>query len=214
MKTRMNILGVASCLAALSFGGLSAEAQNLLLDPGFESGGVSSAWSTFNGGAFSMNFARSGSWSMLDSGGGSFSVPGSFETFATTAGSQYDLSGYGLAATAPGTGTSFGALQITYFSGPNGTGSNLGTVETSPGNAKVSNEITAASPLSVWIPLDTGIATAPAGAQSFQVFTIVVDQNPTAVYFDDLTLTQVPEPSSFALAGLGALSLFRILRRR
>jgi hypothetical protein len=215
MKTRPNIVAAAVCVTALSLGGLSVEGANLLLDPGFESGGVSSAWSTFNGAVFSQNFARTGTWSMEDSGPGGFHVPGSFETFATTAGSAYDLTGYGYAPTAPGaTAPSFGALQITFFSGPNGTGSNLGTVATSPGNAQVSNEITSSSPTGSWIFLDTGTAIAPDGSQSFEVFTIVVDNNPTTVYFDDLNLQAVPEPSAFALAGLGVLGLFGMLRRR
>lgn len=213
MKIPANTIGAVACVAAVSFI-LSAQAQNLLTDPGFESGGVSSAWSTFNGAAFSQNYAHSGSWSMDDNGLGGFGVPGSFQTLSTVAGDAYDLTGFGLTPTEPGTGTTFGALQITFFSGPNGTGSNLGTVETSPGNAQLSNEINSSSPTGVWIPLDTGIATAPAGAQSLQVFTIVVDQNPANVYFDDITLSQVPEPSSFALAGLGAIGLFGVLRRR
>lgn len=213
MKIRPNIVGAVACVVALSFS-MSVHSQNLLTDPGFESGGVSSAWSTFNGAAFSQTFAHSGSWSMEDNGLGGFGVPGSFETLPTVAGNAYDLSGFALTPAAPGTGTTFGALQITFFSGPNGTGSNLGTVETSPGNALLSNEINASSPTGVWIPLDTGTAIAPAGAQSLQVFTIVVDQNAANVYFDDLTLTQVPEPSTFAFAGLGLIGLFAKLRRR
>ena len=213
MKIRPNIVGVAACVAALS-AGIPAQAQNLLTDPGFESGGVSTPWNTFNGGAFSQTFARTGTWSMEDNGHGGFGVPGSFMTLAATAGSSYDLTGFGLTPTTPGTGTTFGALQITFFSGPNGTGSNLGTVATTPGNAQVSNQINANSPTGVWIPLDTGTAIAPAGAQSLEVFTIVVDQNAANVYFDDISLVAVPEPSSFALAGLGAVGLLAALRQR
>ena len=151
---------------------------------------------------------------MNDDGHGGFGVPGSFETLPTSAGLSYDLTGFGLTPSAPGAGTTFGALQITFFSGPNGSGSNLGTVQTSPGNALVSNQINASSPTSLWIPLDTGIATAPVGSESLEVFTIVVDQNPANVYFDDLSLVQVPEPSSFAFAGLAALGLFAARRQR
>ncbi len=221
MKIRPNIVAVATCVAALSLG-LSAQAQNLLTDPGFESGAPATpGWSTFNGATFSQDFAHSGSWSMLNNGGGNFSVPGAFETFATTAGSEYDMTGFALTPTAPGAGTSFGALQITFWSGANGTGNNLGTINisnggtpTGPGNAQTSQQVNSSSPTGVWIPLDTGIAQAPAGSQSFQVFTIVVDQNPTKVYFDDLVLTQVPEPSMFALFGVAGAGLYGMLRRR
>lgn len=214
MKIPPSIVGAATCVVALSIGGLSAQAQNLLSDPGFESGGTGTAWSTFGNVTFSQTYAHSGSWSLDDSGAGGFTVPGSFQTFAATAGESFDMSGFGLIATAPAAGASFGGLQITFFSGPNGTGSNLGTVQTSPGNALFSNQINSTSPTGVWIALDTGTATAPTGTESMQAFTLVVDQNPTTVYFDDLSLTQVPEPSSFALAGLGALGLFGMLRRR
>jgi hypothetical protein len=213
MKIRPNIVGVAACVVAVS-AGIPAQAQNLLTDPGFESGGVSSPWNLFNGGAFSQTFAHSGTWSLENNGHGNFGVPGSFQILPTAAGDAYDLTGFGLTPSAPGAGNTFGALQITFFSGANGTGVNLGTVETSPGNAKVSNQINATSPTSLWVALDTGTATAPAGAQSLEAFTIVVDQNPADVFFDDLTLTQVPEPSSFALAGLGALGLLAVRRRR
>src|SRR5439155_15174815 len=90
--------------------------------------------------------------------------------------------------------------------GPNGTGTNLGTVETSPGNALVGNKIDSSSPTGVWIPL-TVTATAPAGAQSVQAFDLVLDATAINVYFDDHDLEVVPEPSSIALALTGLLGL-------
>jgi hypothetical protein len=223
MKTLLKTIGATTCVAALAFGVTTARAQNLLVDPSFENQtpATSGGWTLFNGAAFSTAHARTGTFSMLDSGGGNFSVPGSFETFAASAGQQYDLTGFGFAATAPGAGTSIGLLQITFFSGVGGTGNNLGSIDistggnaTGAGNAQGSGTINSTSPTGQWIALDTGIAQAPATTQSLEAFTIVVDQSPTAVYFDDLSLVQVvPEPSTMALLGL-ALASIPVLRRR
>jgi hypothetical protein len=216
MKTLIPAFGTTVCIVALSLSGVTSRAQNLLVDPSFESQTPpgSGGWNLFNGAAFSMAFAHTGASSMLDSGGGGFGVPGSYETFATSAGLQYDLTGYGYAPTPPGGGVSFGILQITFFSGPNGTGSNLGTINvsnggipTGPGNAQTSLQINSGSPVGQWLFLDTGIAQAPAGSQSVAAYTLVVDQNPATVYFDDLSLIQVPEPSTLALLGIALSSV-------
>src|ERR1700743_3010439 len=106
MKIRSNIVGVGACVVALS-AGIPVQAQNLLTDAGFESGGVASPWSTFNGAAFSQTFARSGLWSMENNGHGGFGVPVTGQILPTTAGSEYDLTGFGLTPSVPGTGTTF-----------------------------------------------------------------------------------------------------------
>jgi hypothetical protein len=218
MKTIMPMVKSAVCLSALVVVGNSTlQAQNLLTDPGFESGtevpsGVG-GWQTFNGAVFSTAVARTGTYSMLNGGPGGYTVPGAVEFLSSSAGLEYDLSGYGYVSSEP-TGASQGFLQITFFSGANGTGSNLGTVETSAGNALASNKITSSSPTDSWISLDTGIAEAPVGTQSVGVYTLVLDANATSVYFDDLTLTAVPEPSSLALLTAGLGLPFYFWRRR
>ncbi len=220
MKPQPTFRQAASLAAVFSLFGCCLQAQNLLSDPSFESGGVGSIWTTFNGASFSTSYARTGVWSMECNGPGGFTVPGAFQVLPTAPGDEYDLTGYGLAPTAPGTGVSFGIVQITFFSGPNASGSNLGTIDvsngdtpTGAGNDQTSSEITSSSPLGVWIPLDTGIAEAPAGAESVVVYLLVLDQNPTTVFFDNLSLVQVvPEPSALAFLGLGALGL--LARRR
>src|SRR5207244_2431322 len=156
---------------------------NVLTDPGAENGTAAPnpnptsipGWSFFNGAAFSTNYAHSGTNSLGDVGGGGFQVPGDYQQFAAAAGQVWAMKGFALTPTAIAAGANFGQLQITFFSGPNGTGSNLGTVETSPGNAKASTPVNNLSPVGQWIPL-TVTATAPAGAQSMQAFTIVIDQ--------------------------------------
>jgi hypothetical protein len=211
-KTKLTIGSAACAVAVLVLGNSTIQAQNLLVDPGFESNGAAVGdWITFNGAAFSTAQARTGTFSMADPGPtGNYS--GSYETFASAPGLQYDLSGYGFIPTALTAGD--GQLQITFFSGANGSGANLGTVATSPGNAQLSNLITPTSPTGQWISLDTGIAQAPAGAQSLQVFTLGAQPVGSVVYFDDLTLIQVPEPSILTLMGMGLGVPCYFLRRR
>jgi hypothetical protein len=197
----------------LVLGNSTIQAQNLLVDPGFESNGTAVGdWITFNGAAFSTAQARTGTFSMSDPGpAGNYS--GSFETFASAPGLKYDLTGFGFIPTALTAGD--GQLQITFWSLPNGGGANLGTVATSPGNAQLSNLITPSSPTGQWISMDTGIAQAPAGAQSLQVFTLGAQPVGSSVFFDDLSLVQVvPEPSTLALAVMALGIPFYFIRRR
>jgi len=211
-KTKLTIGSAACAVAVLVLGNSTIQAQNLLVDPGFESHGTAVGdWGTFNGAAFSTAQARTGNYSMADPGpAGNYS--GSFETFASAPGLKYDLTGYGFIPTALTGGD--GQLQITFWSGLNGSGANLGTVATSPGNAQVSNLINTSSPTGSWLFLDTGIAQAPAGTQSMQAFTLGAQPVGSAVYFDDLSLIQVPEPSVLALMGMGLGVPFYFLRRR
>jgi PEP-CTERM motif len=215
-KAKLIIRGASCAVALLVFGNSTLQAQGLV-DAGFESGtpvpsGVG-GWDTFNGAAFSTAEALSGSYSMLNSGPGGYTVPGAVQFLTSSAGSEYDLTGFGYTPTAL-TGASAGFLQVTFFSGVDGAGSNLGTVETSAGNALPSNEITSTSPTGSWISLNTGIFQAPAGTESLAVYTLVLDANATSVYFDNLNLTAVPEPSSLALLGAGLGIPFYLWRRR
>jgi len=131
---------------------------------------------------------------------------------------QYDLSGFGFIPTALEQ-VVFGILQITFFSGANGTGSNLGTgPDKARGNALTSNQINSTSPNGpmdfFW---DTGTATAadrprnhykPLHSQYFQ------QEAPS--YFDDLSLVQVVARTFNFGAGPELPWVFRsnFLRRR
>jgi PEP-CTERM motif-containing protein len=212
MKIYHQPLLCAFCLStALAFTNSTTQAQNILVDPGFE---TQTGWNLFNGAQYSTNYAHSGSWSMLDLTVNN--VPGSFEQFAASPGQQYDLTGYALTPTALLGSPAFGILQISYFDSAN---NNLGTVETSPGNALTSLQINGATTPGVWTFLDTGIGSAPANTAYIQAFTLYVDfsGNNQGVYFDDLSLTQVtpaPEPASVALMGIGLLGICVAINRR
>jgi len=204
MKTFIKFAGAGICLAtALMFNMAPSCAANLLADPGFElqTPSGSGGWNLFNGAAFNNTQAHSGSWSMLDATVNN--VPGSFQEFAASAGMKFQLTGYGMTTTTLAGSPAFGVVQISYFDSAH---VNLGTVETSPGNAKTSAQINSSSTAGVWTFLDTGVATAPANTAFIQAFTIYVDfsGNSQGVYFDDLNLVQVPEPSSLGLLAAGA----------
>ena len=97
---------------------------------------------------------------MRDSGPGGYSVPGSYQYDPATPGASYLLTGW---AYIPNTltGASEGFLQVTFVDST--TTMNLGTVQTSPGNALVSTPlISSSSPTGTWIEMSE-MATAPAG---------------------------------------------------
>jgi hypothetical protein len=231
MKTRQNILGAAICLSVLALGGLSGQAQNLITDPGFEGqitapnpnpNGVP-GWANFNGANFSQTYAHSGSWSLFtpDNGGG-YSVPGSYQDFAASPGQTFTLSGWVYTPNALVTGANdFALLQLSFYTGapPNNYagGTSVNTVGVDVGDP-------AGTPPANTVALSQGVwtfasitGTAGAGANSVGAYLLDINADANAdFYFDDITLTTsaVPEPSSFALAGLAALGFFGILRRR
>jgi len=203
MKPSLKLPFSAVCLAAtltLTVG--TGRAQNILVDPGFE---TQTGWSLFNGAGYSQTYAHSGTWSMFDTTANN--AAGSFEQFAASPGMEFDLTGYALTPAALLGSPAFGILQITYFDSAN---NNLGTVQTSPGNALTSMQINGSTTPGAWNFLDTGIATAPANTAYLQAFTLYVDFSGNVnqgVYFDDLSLVAVPEPATVALFGVGLLGV-------
>jgi hypothetical protein len=188
MKTLTTIVGALLVSGIFIFGTLSSDAQNILIDPGFENQTPPSdgGWIFFTGGTvFSTDYADTGNWSLFDSA--IDTVAGSFEQFAAAPGSQWDMTGYCLTP-APLLGDpAFGLIQVSFF---DIFGNNLGTVATGPGNAQTSDQVDGTATPGEWLFLDTGIATAPAGTAYIQAFTIYVDFSgfDQGVYFDNLSL--------------------------
>ena len=192
-------------LMALTPAASLADEDTLLRDPGFElelkadEGG----WRIFEIGQFSGKHARSGDQSMFN---GAFSrtvahqpyfvgmVSGSFQELAADPGSEWQLTGFGMAPAPLKGAPAFGIVQVSFFDAD---GKDLGTEETrgETTKAKTSNQISSQTPAGEWTLLDTGIATAPEGTTSVQAFTLYVDYSGSntsqGVYFDDLTLVQV-----------------------
>ena|ERR1051326_4792761 len=221
MEKRVKVVLGLACVAVFALAMATTSSANLLTDPGAENGTTApnpnptsaAGWSFFNGAVFSTDFALGGTQSIKEVTQNN--VPGAFQQFAASAGQAWTMSGFGMTPTALAGSPAFGILQITFFDGPNGTGNNIGTVETSPGNAAASGQVNGGSTPGVWNPLSV-TAHAPAGAQSMQAFCLVVDfsGNTQGVYFDNLDLEVVPEPSTVALVLTGLFGLVAIARKR
>ena len=230
MKTILGTIASTTCLAAvLSLAPSTTQAQNLLVDPGFESGapgqnnpipipaGVGGGWAVFNGAAYSQAHPEFGSWGIQEAQGiaqaWNFEAP--YQVLGgVSAGQKFTLTADFMTTTgiseAPG-GYVPAVIQLTYF---NAAGADLGTVETSGGGALAVQYRPAA--INTWYE-GTVTATAPANAVYVAPYlAFMEDGSQTAadtLYWDNAYLTQVPEPTSLALLGLGIAGAL-IWRRR
>lgn len=178
-------------------------ALNLLTDPSFESGTVvpsaMGGWNAFGGTGFSQDYAHSGTFSMKTTSDADIS--GAIQGVPATVGATYMLTGWAYLPVALQGAVAFLVLDF---------GDVNGAVV---GNSYQSILLDSSSPVGAWIPLSV-TATVPAGAAIVVSVTYIFNfsniPGPTAFY-DDLTLTQVPEPSliSFLAFGLVAVASWR-----
>lgn len=163
---------------------------NPLKDPGYEQRipAEQGGWTRF-GGKYTSSQVRSGETAMFHTA--TYDTTGAFQQLPATAGSKWQLTGYGLTPLRI-KGAAFGIVQVSFF---DANGKDLGSVETAGRKfpAKTSNPVDISAPPGEWIRLDTGVATAPAGTAFIQAFTLFVDYtgNFQGVYFDDLALCAV-----------------------
>jgi hypothetical protein len=195
-------------LVLLSDGIRSSQAQNLLADPGFESGVFSaSGWSALNAAALSHDYSHGGIWSLKDAYDTNGPVVAGTQTVHGVPGLTYALSGWALIPAA--LSGSLAVLLIDFQDINHQLINYNGTVFYTVGALAPSTQ-----PLT-WTFL-SGSVTAPPGTAYVEVLPELFNQlSPSphnVVYFDDLSLTQVPEPAGLAIVSIGVSLVF--LRRK
>jgi hypothetical protein len=219
-KVITGAFGIAAALALTS----SAQA-NLLVDPGFEAApsqpnpillpaGVNGGWSAaFNGASYAAAAAETGSLGleMTEAAGSQWNFEGAYQVDGSViAGQKYTFTEDFKLGTALSSTYGPAFIQLTYF---NAAGTDLGTVESTPGHAFALQF----TPTANWATYSVS-ATAPAGAIYVAPYVAMMENGSSTtietIYADNGTLTLVPEPATIALLGMGLAFPLYLIRRR
>jgi hypothetical protein len=232
MNMSYKIIGSGVAVAAmLAFTASTAQAQNLLVNPGFEDAGgftanpitlstVNMGWALFGQSSqsdmsASTDYPHSGNYALLEQNapGNNWNPAGAYQIVSgVSVGTTYSFSAFYLAdTTMTGSFTTPVAVQVGFL---DASLNPLGTVETPGVNAGGFTWDVPA--LDNWYQASiTG--TAPAGTAYAVVYAMFMSNGQTStdsIYFDDAALVAIPEPSTLALIGLGLAVPFGLLRRR
>jgi PEP-CTERM motif len=214
MKQTTKLASVACVAGALAFTVLSAQAQNLLVDPSFEAAafgqpnpipipaGVGGGWAAF-GGTLTTAAAHAGlqSAALADN---SWNPSGVYQVLSITPGDTYAASAW---FENTGAASSYTTPYIINVQFTDAAGNNIG--------AAASTGWTSEGTLNVWHQLSVN-ALAPTGASLAEVYLMAMNGaqlTGTGYKVDDASLAVVPEPCTLTLVGLGLAGAL-IWRRR
>jgi hypothetical protein len=212
------ILAVATFVGTLSLGFSGAQADNVLLNPGFETDAVMGQeplplvtdWQAFNTGEKNTVSApgspvRTGVGSLQLVGLGGFGVPLALQSFDAAEGQIWDLQAYLRVEEAFTSGTRalikivFRDLDAAMDLQPASVNIGLPDPDANFPGVIPDPQVTSTTPLGQWHLLRAqGVA--PANTDQVTFFALLVDQEPGTVYFDDFQAELVeeqPQPGDF-----------------
>lgn len=198
-----SLSALCTMLAIVTLLAPTASAQNLFVNPGFETGGGSyDGWTTFGNGP---NISTAANDNIFNSGVAAskifgefngcpfpnFDVGGFFQEFSATPGKIYEMSGVSFVAAIdpiPGTIVCDGNRAIAKIAFFNSSGTEIGSNEIVVGGPN--------TPTETWIPFDVS-APAPAGTDHVQALILFLQPgcDTGSVFTDDLVFTESDAPT-------------------
>lgn len=218
------ILTTTACLAIFALASASTSMAVTLVNGGFEvapAPGAPTGWTLNTSGGSALTstaYARSGSQSLVidSTGAGQWSSPNAFQEFVAAPGEEFNFQGYMLRSAS--VGGSFGLLKMEFRDGANAilipASASIGTINGPFPGVESTPFLNDAN-----VAVDTWLFTqlqgvAPANTAKVQFYLLNVNQAVSQMYFDDISVTVIPEPSALALTGLGLACLVGFRRRK